>query len=361
MATLNKQIEALMRFYGPNPVPGGIYPHGKGMFLWICDRIGNAQEIASKAKAAGLDWVAIKVQNGRLLTDGQKDEFYFLQLQIEEVFSALRAEGIKAFGWGYVYLNSDDQVLHEIATTVDAIRHYGCDGWIINAEQEAKGQHKRASRYLGYLRQYLGEDYAIGFTSYRYPSLHRTFPWKPFFDACDYAVPQVYWLLASNPAEQLVKTVGEYSNADLTGGRTDMPVIPAGCAYPHGSWKPTPAQMDAFYCKLRELNLKAWTWWEWYYAEKQPEWWKTITRQHSEFVTQMPSVDEDDELALELAASNEAYQRLANAVGGLELVVETEVEEGLTYVLDTVSEVLVELKVVVDNLKKALKLYREKR
>lgn len=60
-------------------------PSGKGMFIWILDRLGSPQNVADLAEAAGFDWVAIKVQSGRLVSDGrkvsefdaQKPELYF--------------------------------------------------------------------------------------------------------------------------------------------------------------------------------------------------------------------------------------------------------------------------------------------
>jgi hypothetical protein len=277
-ATTLSNIQKRMRY--PNlPIPSGELPEGKGMFLYVIDRIGTAVEVAEKAKAAGFDWVAIKVQNGRLLTDGGKDERYFLQLPIKQMFQELQKRGIQAIGWGYVYLNSDEQVLYEAATTLDAIRLYEPDGWIINAEGEARGQHTRVQRYLEGLRHWLKNDYVLGYSGYRFPKTYQPdYPIKQFATFCNYAVPQVYWVGAHNPGEQLDRCLAEYFELDaLYGTRTT--IIPAGAAYPSGNWKPSVTELRLFYTAVKSHRLPGWTYWEWYYAKNEPTWWAEIASQ----------------------------------------------------------------------------------
>ena len=113
-------------------------------------------------------------------------------------------------------------------------------------------------------------DRPLGFTSFRYPSLHPEFHWDVFFINCDYASPQVYWEQASNPRQQLERSLAEHQ------AWTNMPIIPIGAAYPAGSWRPTPGQVNDFYTTVMAHDLPGWSWWEWYYAHLDPDIWQAL-------------------------------------------------------------------------------------
>jgi len=263
---ITSDVVSLMRY--PNePMREGVMPYGKGMYIYILERLGSPEQVVDKLQEAGYQWAAIKLQSGRLISEGIKSEGIYLPLA-EKYVNAFEHSGIDLFGWGYVMLNSDTQVVHEIATTVDAIKRFDVKGWIINAEAEAKNNQKRASRYLTNLRTFIG-DYPIGFTSYRWPESHPEFPWKEFFTGCDYAQPQVYWVGAHNPEAQLKKCIEQYEKYG------DMPIQPIGCAYPDHEWRPTITDLDVFYNAVKKYGLLAWSWWEMYYAMVF-QWWDTL-------------------------------------------------------------------------------------
>lgn len=235
------------------------YPKGKGMYIWRFARLGSPEFVAQKAKEAGMDWVAVKLQDGAYVTDGSNFEDW-KALQPERYIEALRAAGIRVHGWGYVYGLSKTQVDAEIKATLEAINQFRPDTWCIDAEAEYKlTPSNLASRYVTNVKLRIG-DRPLGFTAYRYPSYHETFPWEVFWPNCDYASPQVYWVQSSNPRMQLEKCLAEYRQ------ETDMPIVPVGCAYPEGSWRPTPGQVNEFYQAVIDNNLPGWSWWEWYYA-----------------------------------------------------------------------------------------------
>ena len=47
--------------------------------------------------------------------------------------------------------------------------------------------------------------FPFALSSYRYPTLHPALPWEAFLEKCDYNMPQVYWMEAHNPSDQLVR------------------------------------------------------------------------------------------------------------------------------------------------------------
>lgn len=235
-------------------------PRGKGMYIWQPDRLGTPEFVAQKAQEVGLDWVGMKFQDGIFVTDGSSLED-FEAFHPDRYVECLKARGIAVHGWGYVYGRTKYQVDGEIRATLAAIERFKPESWTIDAEREYYQEYttpQLASRYVTNVR--LGTAVSVGFSAYRYPSLHPNYNWDVMFRNCDFASPQVYWEQASNPGAQLKKCLAEYRE------KTSMPIIPIGSAYPAGSWRPTPAQVDEFYQTVIEEGLPGWSWWEWYYA-----------------------------------------------------------------------------------------------
>jgi hypothetical protein len=98
----------------------------------------------------------------------------------------------------------------------------------------------------------------IALSSYRYPTLHPQLPWQAFLEKCDLNMPQVYWLLAHNPAEQLNRSVNEFQA--LVPFR---PIIPVGAAFYEHNWSPAPEEVVQFMQTAQVLNLSAANFWEW--------------------------------------------------------------------------------------------------
>ena len=66
----------------------------------------------------------------------------------------------------------------------------------------------------------------MALSSYRFPGYHPQLPWREFLEHYDYNMPQVYWMKAHNPADQLERSVNE-----LTAKKPSLPVIPTGAAF----------------------------------------------------------------------------------------------------------------------------------
>lgn len=250
-------------------------PKGKGIYIWQPDRLGTPEFVAQKAQEVKLDWVCMKFQDGIFVTDGSTVAD-FEAFHPDRYVECLKARGIKVHGWGYVYGRTKYQVDGEVRATLAAIERFKPESWTIDAEREYYQEYTTphlASRYVTNVR--LGTAVSVGFSAYRYPSLHPNYNWDVMFRNCDFTSPQVYWEQANNPGAQLKKCLAEYRE------KTSMPIIPIGSAYPAGSWKPTPAQVDEFYQTVIEESLPGWSWWEWYYAWLDTSIWAALANHKS--------------------------------------------------------------------------------
>lgn len=241
------------------------HPVGKGYFVWQLGRCagGDPARLATMARGAGLAWVALKIADGTLAYNGDP------AAQV----AALQAAGVAVWGWSYVYGRAP---VVEAGRAVERVRRYGLAGYLINAEAEYKapGMGAKAREFVQALRD-VEPSLAVGLCSYRYPSLHRTFPWMEFLAGCDFHMPQVYWLeenSAAAPALNLARSVVELR------ALRELPIVPIGVASPNdpGTWWPTPAQLDNFDAAAKTLRLPAVGYWEWGHAERRPDLWARL-------------------------------------------------------------------------------------
>ena len=227
---------------------------GKGFFIWQIRNTegGNASAIANLADQANLSHVLIKIADG---TYGYNIDTNGTDL-VPPVRQALRARGIQVWGWHYVY---GDSPLDEANKAIQRIQQTGVQGYVIDAEGEYKqaGKAQAATQFMNRLRSAY-PNLPIALCSYRYPSYHPQIPWEEFLEKCNYNMPQVYWVGAHNPADQLRRSVSEFQA--MTPFR---PIIPVGSAYQSGSWVPTAADVMEFLRTAKNLNLSAANFWEW--------------------------------------------------------------------------------------------------
>ncbi len=232
---------------------------GKGYYIWQiwnCER-GDPYAIASKAKAAGLSHVLVKIADGIRPYNIDKRKIDL----IPPLLAACREAGIQVWGWHYV---RGDNPIGEARIAVQRSRSLDLDGYVIDAEGEYQTLRKTAaaSRFMKELRAGLPKM-PIALSTYRYPRRHRQLPFAAFLEHCDYAMPQVYYEQAHNPTQQLEICVEQYMA--LTPAR---PVIPTAPAYSRGSWRPTPGELIAFFAKAKEIGLTAANLWSWDIASR---------------------------------------------------------------------------------------------
>ena len=243
---------------------------GKGMYLWRIHRVegGNPVAIAGAAQQAGLTHVLIKIADGRgtyntyKVQDGR--EMYNYQGgedHVPALVAALRAKGIQPWGWQYIY---GEYPVQEARMAIQRVKQFNLPGFVVNAEIEfqQRGMDVKAGAYMQELRTGL-PDTPVALSSFRYPNLHGPFPWETFLEYCDFNMPQVYWVGANNPGQQLLKCIREFQSRKVW-----RPIFPTGAAYGEHGWRATPEQVAAFLQAVKENGLPGANFWEWYYARQ---------------------------------------------------------------------------------------------
>ncbi|NIR66238.1 MAG: hypothetical protein GWN61_18495 [candidate division Zixibacteria bacterium] len=242
---------------------------GKGYYLWKireCEG-GDVNAIAHAAREAGLTHILIKIADG--IYSYNYDWVEQVDL-VPPLVVALRTQGISPWGWHYVY---GDQPIQEAQKAIERVTDLQLDGYVIDAESEYKepGKDAAARTFMSYLKSGI-PDTPLALSSYRYPTYHPQLPWDEFLSVVDYNMPQVYWLLAHNPGEQLNRCIREFAALPY-----NPPIIPTGAAYTEYGWAPTSAEIIEFLQTARALELQGANFWEWSNTRKYlPEIWETI-------------------------------------------------------------------------------------
>lgn len=226
---------------------------GKGFYIWKIRRCdgGDVQVIAERAAEAGLSHILVKIADGV----GTYNIENGVDL-VPPLVQALRTRGIQVWGWHYLYgfdpIGEADQAIRRM----QALK---LDGYVIDAEAEYKnpGRATAARNFMRRLRSGV-KDVPVALSSYRYPTYHPQLPWKEFLESCDLNMPQVYWMKAHNPAEQLARSLREFQAMVPF-----RPVIPTGAAFTEHGWTPTTTEVTSFLAAAKALNLTAANFWEW--------------------------------------------------------------------------------------------------
>ena len=244
---------------------------GKGFFIWKIKNCegGNPTSIGMKALEAGLSHVLIKVANGIY---SYNYDWTAKEDLVPPVLQALKARGIAVWGWHYVY---GDDPINEARKAIQRIEELGLDGYVIDAESPYKdpAKKKAATTFMKTLKAG-APNTPLALSSYRFPSFHPQLPWNEFLSKVDYNMPQVYWMYADNPKEQLDRCIREYSAMPY-----NPPMVPTGAAFSEGGWAATASEVLEFLQATREYNMSAANFWEWHSCRDNlpPDVWDTIS------------------------------------------------------------------------------------
>lgn len=237
-------------------------PTGRGMYIWQVSQCegGDIDKIVAVCVSSGLGHVLIKIADGK--------NPYNTTANLPVLVSKLRAAGVEAWGWQYVYLIDP---VKEADVAARRVKELGLDGFVIDAEYECKNKPGKAEEYAEWLRSWL-PGVSIGLSSYRFISYHRDFPWASFRAFVDFDMPQVYWEGAHNPAQQLAKSYSEFRALS-----PKLPYIPTGAAYKWAGWTAAPLDITQFITACGSFSLPAFNFWSWQHARALPLLWAAIT------------------------------------------------------------------------------------
>ncbi len=246
-------------------------PIGQGMFIWQipqCEH-GDLDKIVARALDAKLAWVTIKLCDGTV-------EYWHNKGLIRPLTDRLMNAGISVWGWGWTYgrtKNGKIIAYREANIAAELTHKYNLRGFIINAERDYKhGKMRKIARiYCNQLRKQIGYK-PLGLSSYRFPSVHRGFPWKDF--NVDFYMPQVYWEQDYRPTAGWTQTQRCLADYRRSISATKL-IIPVGPVYSRGKWIPTAKQREQFIEATKTEKCPGWCWWSWQHV-KNPSVWKEL-------------------------------------------------------------------------------------
>jgi hypothetical protein len=131
----------------------------------------------------------------------------------------------------------------------------GADCFVIDAEAELEGRYREARQYVAALRQRIGDDFPVGFTSFPYVDLHPLLPYSVFLGPGGATVnlPQIYWKdIGDSPSTAFARTVA----VNRLYGK---PLAPIGQLYS----KPSSRDVLTFRRLALAYGVEGTSWWSW--------------------------------------------------------------------------------------------------
>lgn len=239
---------------------------GKGMYIWIAERCesGDMAEVARQSAMAGMTHLTIKIAGGVY-------EYAANLPYLKSLVDECHKQGIKVLGWHFVY---GEQPIYEAQAAIKALKRYPYDGFIINAEGAYKHRTAQARTYSEMIRHSF-PDLLLALSSYRFPSLHREFPFNAFLEFVDLNMPQVYWMFGNGTVPgQLQQCIAEFTDDKFI----QRPIFPTGAAFTEHGWAAIPEDQKIFIREVQWFGLDGCNWWEYYHARHRlPDLWKAIT------------------------------------------------------------------------------------
>ena len=283
---------------------------GKWVWIWNWRRCegGDAAKVAARLREAGCRGVLVKAHDGARWFDQGRPW--------AEIAAALRAEGLAVGGWAYLYGRDPAGEARLVGETVS----YGrADLFVLDVEAEFEGRPEAAEELCRRVRQEVGPEYPLYYSSFAIGRYHRSFPYEVFERYCRGAAPQVYWNAFRWPVQQAVQRT--YEDYAALGAPPDRLFPVAGLYAGRGVPYPAAADVGAFagetatrgspgvsFWSYEHMNEEMWT-----AVRAAPVAWREARTQEAESAeggTEMPS--------LEFQQLSSAHASLAERVASLE-------------------------------------------
>ncbi|HEX2849314.1 MAG TPA: peptidoglycan-binding protein [Acidimicrobiales bacterium] len=254
------------------PAERGALPVGKGMWIWLPERVegGDPAAIVAKAKAVGLTHVFVR-------TGSSKDGFTGGPF-LDALLPVAHANGIRVYGWDFTECdNPGDDVNRALTairyTTPDGQRIDGFSPDIETPSEGTSGNVEYLSAYAQWLRDNVGDKYPLiatvpNPTAYR---LANGFPYAQILGPFDAVAPMVYWMNREPGAD--------VANAISYLAQFGKPIFPIGQAYdggPEGGPPGVPSreQLQRFMEVADQAGAAGVSFWSWQHADDQA--WQAI-------------------------------------------------------------------------------------
>jgi len=236
---------------------------GKWVWVWNwrrCDG-GDPAKVAARLRKAGCRGALIKAHDGPRWFDQGRPW--------REIAAALKAEGLAAGGWAYLYGRDP---AGEARLAGETVSYGGADLFVLDVEAEFEGQPEAAEELCQRVREQVGPDYPLYYSSFAITRYHRSFPYAVFERCCRGAAPQVYWNAFRWPVAQAVRwTYDDYAAL----GTPPQRLFPVAGLY-SGRGVPYPAQADvaAFAAEAARSGSPGVSFWS--YEHMSDEMWDAV-------------------------------------------------------------------------------------
>jgi hypothetical protein len=253
----------------------GALPVGKGMWIWLPEKVegGNVAALVARAQAVGLTHIYVR-------TGSSKMGFYAADY-LNHVLPAAHAAGLRVYGWDFPYFYD---VADDVARSVAAINHvapggHRLDGFVPDVETRHEGTQispEAAAAFGLGLRQVVGPDYPLIVAVPRpSPARLADYPYAEMLAHFDAVAPMVYWL-NRQPDTDVAHTMAFFRSFGL-------PVIPVGQAYdgaPEGGRPGVPPRDELlrFMSTAENNGAVGVSFWSWQHADQQA--WDAIRDAH---------------------------------------------------------------------------------
>ncbi len=259
--------------------------------------VGDGGGVAERLKASGCVGALVKAFDGA---------YWFDQgMPWREVSRALRERGVGAGGWGYCYGNDPAA---EAQRAVETAQYGEADLLVLDVEAEFKSRPEAAEELCARIREALGPDYPLYFSSFAIARYHKAFPFEVFERYCTGAAPQVYWNAFRWPlAQSLGWTYEDYATLGIRPER----LFPVGGLYQEGLVRfPEAEEVRAFIRDTGARGSSGLSFWS--YEHMSDEMWQAV---RGEEVGLRPDPrggpEEEDEM------SSEEFAQVSRSLGEL--------------------------------------------
>ncbi|HUR49678.1 MAG TPA: peptidoglycan-binding domain-containing protein [Acidimicrobiales bacterium] len=256
------------------PAARGPLPVGKGMWMWLPEKVegGNPEATVLRAREMGLSHIYVR-------TGSSKMGFY-AQQYLNDFLPRAHAAGIRIYGWDFPYLFDPGA---DIARSMQAITYttpdgHRIDGFAPDIETRGEGVNigaAQAAAYTNGLRAAVGPAYPLIAVVPRPNPALVTYPFAEVVAPFDAIAPMVYWMNRDPGAD--------IAGAMATLSQYGKPIIPIGQAYDgHGEGGPpgvpNRGQIQRFMQVAEENGAIGVSFWSWQHANAEA--WHAIRDGH---------------------------------------------------------------------------------